>query len=226
MAGQRSGRGPHPLPRDRLCPPHDTPEPPAHSSPSGCWRRRPEGAYRRSPGCLTAALGRFPSEGRDDDSASPGTASASAAQPMPRHSPAGSRPTRATSRHLPHWPRPYSGRPSPPGGARRSGLGRGLDIGAACRRSPCWLFPAGRLACVLPIRRCPAPVSCAGGVLPSRPSPRTWLSHALRPLREKTPHPPPADLPCHRPPPPAWLKVPSGRLGSSIVLGPGFPFRA
>ena len=145
---------------------------------------------------------------------------------MPRHSRAGSLPTLATSLHPPHWPPPYSGRPSSPTGARRSGIDRGLEIGVACRLSPCLLFPAGRLACVLPIRPCPAQVSCAGCVLPSSPSPCTWLSHALSTMRDKTPQKHPAGFPFHSTPPPAWLRVPYGRLGSSIVLCPGFPFRA
>lgn len=50
-----------------------------------------------------------------------------------------------------------------------AGPHRGADIGAACPRSPWLLSPAGRLACVLPIRRCPAHVACTGSVRPVRP---------------------------------------------------------
>ena len=79
---------------------------------------------------------------------------------------------------------------------------------------------------MLPIRPCPAHVSWAGCVLPSSPSPGPWRSHARRTRREKTPHPHPAGVPCHRTPPPAWRRVLYGRVGSSRVLCPGFPFRA
>ena len=42
---------------------------------------------------------------------------------------------------------------------------------------------------MVPIRQCPASVSCASCVLPSRPSPRSGLSPPPSPRREKTPHP-------------------------------------
>jgi hypothetical protein len=59
------------------------------------------------------------------------------------------------------------------------------------------------VAGVLPVRPCPAHVAWAGGVLPSSPSPCTWLSHARSTLHAKTPHGHPAGVPCHRTPPPA-----------------------
>ena len=105
--------------------------------------------------------------------------------------------------HPPHGPRPDAGRPSLPGGARPSSPRTGPALGAAGRLSPGPLCPAGRWAGVLPIPPCPAHVSCPGGVLPSRPAPWTWRSHARRPRREKTPPRPPAGVPWHRTPPPA-----------------------
>jgi hypothetical protein len=47
-----------------------------------------------------------------------------------------------------------------------------------------------------PVRPCPAAVSCAGCVLPSRPSPWRGLSPPLSTLRDKTPQPHPAGVPC------------------------------
>src|SRR6266542_3890481 len=164
--------------------------------------QEPGGVYPRSPECPTASLGRCPLECIGDESTSPGTASSSGALPVPRHWPAGALHTSATSLHPPPWPLPYSGRPSSPGGARHSSTRKGPEIGAACRLSPCRLCPAGRWACVLPIQRCPAQVSCAGCVLPSRPSPCTWLSPARSPRRDTTPQRPPAGFPFHRTPPP------------------------
>jgi len=52
---------------------------------------------------------------------------------------------------------------------------------------PCLLFPAVRFAHLYPIQLCPACVSFAGYVLPSRPSPCTWLSHAQSTMLDTTP---------------------------------------
>ena len=72
---------------------------------------------------------------------------------------------------------------------------------------------------------CPAQVSFAGCVLPSGPSPCTWLSHAPSTMPDKTPQGHPAGFPFYRtPPPPSGF--PCRRLGPSIVACPGFPFRA
>ena len=54
-------------------------------------------------------------------------------------------------------------------------------------RCKCWLCPAGRLASGGPVQQCPAEVSCAGCVLPSRPSPCSGLSPPLSTTRDKTP---------------------------------------
>ena len=45
-------------------------------------------------------------------------------------------------------------------------------------------------------------------------------------MLDTTPHTHTAGFPFHSTSPPAWIEVPSGRLGSSIVPCPGFPFRA
>jgi hypothetical protein len=89
------------------------------------------------------------------------------------------------------------------GGTRHSSTCQGTERGAACRPSPGRLSPAGRWTCVSPVLQCPAHVSGAGCVLPPRPSPWTWRSHARRPRREKTPHGHPAGVPGHHTPPPA-----------------------
>jgi hypothetical protein len=83
-------------------------------------------------------------------------------------------------------------------------------------RTPlCWLCPAGRLAAGGPVQQCPAEVSCAGCVLPSRPSPCRGLSPPLSTTRDKTPQAHAAD--CLRLPVglvvrrsvevPAWFRV-------------------
>ena len=54
-----------------------------------------------------------------------------------------------------------------------------------------------------PIRESPAQVSFAGCVLPSGPSPCTWLSHAQSTMPDKTPHAHPAGFPFRSHPPPA-----------------------
>jgi hypothetical protein len=54
-------------------------------------------------------------------------------------------------------------------------------------------------------------------VLPSGPSPCTWLSHAPSTTPDTTPHQHPADFPFHSTPLPTCLRVPDPRLGSGIV---------
>ena len=49
------------------------------------------------------------------------------------------------------------------------------------------LFPVGRLARYNPVQRCLVRVSFAGYVLPSGPSPCSWLSHDLSTMPDKTP---------------------------------------
>ena len=83
----------------------------------------------------------------------------------------------------------------------------------------------GWLACC-PIRRCPAQVSCAGCVLPSRPSPCTWLSHAPSTRLDKTPHTASGGLSLSQYFSACLSSVPRHCLGSGIVPCPGFPFRA
>ena len=63
-------------------------------------------------------------------------------------------------------------------------------------------------------------------MLPSSPSPCTWLSHAPSTTLDKTPHRYPAGFPFHSTPPPTCSAFRSRRLGSGIALSPGFPFRA
>ena len=70
--------------------------------------------------------------------------------------------------------------------------------GVACRLSLCWLCPAGRGASGGPLRPCPAAVSWAGGVLPSRPSPCPWLSHAPSTLRDTDTPAASGGFPCDR----------------------------
>ena len=78
-----------------------------------------------------------------------------------------------------------------------------VQVPHAVRRVGCRLVGSppqgGGLACC-PILRCPAPVSWAGGVLPSRPSPGPWLSHARRPRLDTTPPRQTAAFPVHRAP--------------------------
>ena len=90
-----------------------------------------------------------------------------------------------------------------------------LLVGFRC----CWLGPAGRLAAGGPIRPCPAEVSCAGGVLPSCPSPCRGLSLPQSTMHDKTPQEHAAGGPgdetsplawpgCHRRAQvPAWFRV-------------------
>ena len=52
---------------------------------------------------------------------------------------------------------------------------------------------------MVPIRQCPASVSCASCVLPSRPSPCGGLSPPPSTMRDKTPHPHAAGLRLHLP---------------------------
>jgi len=85
---------------------------------------------------------------------------------------------------------------------------------------------AGRLARVYPARLRPARVSCAGCVLPSGPSPCTWLSHAPSTMPDKTPQQHAAGFPFDSTPPPARPGLSHQRLGSRITLCPGFPLRA
>jgi hypothetical protein len=73
---------------------------------------------------------------------------------------------------------------------------------------------------------CPAQVSFAGSVLPSGPSPCTWLSHAPSTMPDKTPQQQAAGFPFDSTSPPACLGVPSARLGYRLTPCPGFPFRA
>ena len=205
----------------------DTPATPAHRSRSGCWRRLPEAAcldHRKAQRPLLAVALRNVacrriSFARYRFCFSRSTQCLDMGLQVALH-------TCATSRHPPHWPRPCSGRPSSPAGARRSGPRKGPESGAACPLSPCRLSPAGRWAGVLPVRRCPAQVSCAGCVLPSRPSPCPWLSHAQSTRREKTPPRHPAGFPCHQYFSACLSSVPRRCSGSGIVPCPGFPFRA
>jgi hypothetical protein len=77
-----------------------------------------------------------------------------------------------------------------------------------------------------PARHCPVQVSFTGYVLPSGPSPCAWLSHAQSTMPDKTPQPHLAGFPFDSTPLPTWLAVRCSRLGSSLTLSPGFPFRA
>ncbi len=89
-----------------------------------------------------------------------------------------------------------------------------------------WLWPAGRLARVDPARLRPARGACAGYVLPSGPSPCTWLSHAQSTMPDKTPQGHAAGFPFDSTPPPTCSGLPHERLGSSLTPCPGFPLRA
>jgi hypothetical protein len=90
-------------------------------------------------------------------------------------------------------------------------------------RTPlCWLCPAGRGAAGGPVQQCPAEVSCAGGVLPSRPSPCRGLAPPLRTTREKTPQ----GACGGRLPPPCGSRGASQWGGASMVPCPGCPFCA
>jgi len=93
-------------------------------------------------------------------------------------------------------------------------------------RAACLLLPAVRFACVAPILQCPAQVSFAGCVLPSGPSPCSWISHAQSTMPDKTPPRLAAGFPFHSNPPPARSESSSVRLDSRIVPFPGFPFCA
>src|SRR5207249_6070604 len=86
------------------------------------------------------------------------------------------------------------------------------DTGGACQLVLCWLSPAGRLVHVPPVRQCPAEVSCAGCVLPSRPSPCRGLSPPLSTLREKTPQGHPVGFP------PSWPSACPARAQEPLGL--------
>src|SRR5918996_3247427 len=57
-------------------------------------------------------------------------------------------------------------------------------------------------------------------------SPCSGLSPPPSTLPDKTPHRHPAGFPFHSTPPPTCSDVPHARLGSSLALSPGFPWRA
>jgi len=84
-----------------------------------------------------------------------------------------------------------AGYPAPPAQTRTCGIpasGSSVILAfAQDRTSPCWLFPAGRLARLVPVQLCPVRVAFAGYVLPSGPSPCSWLSHDLSTMPDKTP---------------------------------------
>jgi len=84
-----------------------------------------------------------------------------------------------------------AGYPAPPAQTRTCGItASGSSVVLAIvqdRTSPCWLFPAGRLARLVPVQLCPVRVAFAGYVLPSGPSPCSWLSHDLSTMPDKTP---------------------------------------
>lgn len=63
-------------------------------------------------------------------------------------------------------------------------------------------------------------------MLPSSPSPCTWLSHAPSTTLDKTPHRLPAGFPFHRSCFAFLHRFPVRPLGSGIALCPGFPLRA
>jgi hypothetical protein len=148
----------------------------------------------------------------------PGSVGLAGAAPMPPCWPAGLRPRPLPSHGRLHGQRPCAGRP------RRSVAGAhprtetDPDTGVACQRVLCWLYPAGRLAHVGPVRPCPADVSCAGCVLPSRPSPWSGLSPPLRTLRDTTPPRHAARFPSDRTPPPP---CPGCRRGAEVPAGCG-----
>ena len=63
-------------------------------------------------------------------------------------------------------------------------------------------------------------------MLPSGPSPCTWLSHAPSTTPDTTPHQHPAGFPFHGTSLPPRLRLPVCRVGSGIAPCPGFPLRA
>ena len=73
-------------------------------------------------------------------------------------------------------------------------------------------IPRREVGCMWgPVRQCPADVSWAGCVLPSRPSPRRGLSPPLSTLRDTTPHEMPVgSLPCLVPRLPRRAQEPLG----------------
>jgi hypothetical protein len=99
---------------------------------------------------------------------------------------------------------------------------------ASAQTTPRRLFAIARSEVRLhaPARHCPVQVSFTGYVLPSGPSPCAWLSHAQSTMPDKTPQPHLAGFPFDSTPLPTWLAVRCSRLGSSLTLSPGFPFRA
>jgi hypothetical protein len=175
-----------------------TPESPAHRWPSTASPRLVAPGYLRAPVFLVAFLYRLPWECTSVGPIWPGSVGLSGAAPMPQGWPADARPTLLPSRGPPHGPRPCSGRPSRLGADSHPGTDTAPATGVACQLVLCWLSPAGRLAHGGPVRQCPAEVSCAGCVLPSRPSPCRGLSPPLSTMRAKTPHPHPADFPYDR----------------------------
>ncbi len=146
----------------------------------------------------------------------------STAAPMLRCCPAGWLHRRLQSRGPPHWPPPYSDPASSRVTARHPSIGTDLETGVACQLLLCWLFPAGRLASVAPVRRCPAEVACAGCVLPSRPSPCSGLSPPPSTMRDKTPPPHAVGFPCDSTPPPAWAWATAVRRFQHCSVS-GFP---
>lgn len=131
---------------------------------------------------------------------------------MPQCWPAGSRHTLLPSRGQPHWQRPCSGRPSRLGAGAHPGTDTDPETGVACQLVLCWLYPAGRLAHGGPVRPCPAEVSCAGCVLPSRPSPCSGLSPPLSTMRDTTPQGHPAGCP------PSWPRACTERVQEPLGL--------
>ena len=148
-----------------------------------------------------AFLCRLPLEGNSVGPMWPGSVGLAGAAPMPHCWPAGQRHTPLPSHCRPHWQRPCSGHPSRLVAAVQLGTDTDPDTGVACQLVRCWLYPAGRLAHVGPVRPCPAYVACAGCVLPSRPSPCRGLSPPLRTLRAKTPQGHPVGCP------PSWPRA-------------------
>ena len=88
-----------------------------------------------------------------------------------------------------------------------------------------WAIPCSEVGSCCPALHCPARVSFASCVLPSSPSPCTWLSHALSTTLDTTPLRHPAGFPFHDTPPPTCSAFQLLRLGSGIILCRGFPLR-
>ena len=128
----------------------------------------------------------------------PGSVVLSGAAPMPQCWPAGLRHSPLPSHGRLHWQRPCSGHPSRSVAGSHPSTETDPETGVACQLVLCWLYPAGRLAHGGPVRPCPAYVSCAGCVLPSRPSPCSGLSPPLSTMRDKTPQGHPVGFP------PSW----------------------